>query len=200
MQSVFVRTARRAAPVALAALAAGVATSASAHTGHGTHSLMAGLAHPFGLDHLLAMVAVGLWSAAAFRGAQRAYGPIAFLTALVIGALLGAAGLGLPGTELGIALSVSVFGAMLLAADRLPARVGLMTVAAAAFLHGLAHGAELPVGASFGAYAAGFLLMTAALHAAGVGLAALLRDTRALVWRGLGAGLGVAGLLLALRA
>ena len=178
----------------------GAASAASAHTGHGTHSLMAGLAHPFGLDHLLAMVAVGLWSAVTLRDATRWYGPITFLTGMSMGATLGAAGLVLPGTEAGIALSVGVFGLMLLAGDRLPQRLGLLMIALAAALHGLAHGAELPVGGSFAAYAAGFLVMTAALHAAGVGLGAALRDARALVWRGLGAGLGAAGLLLLARA
>ena len=178
----------------------GAATAASAHTGHGTHSLMQGLAHPFGLDHLLAMLAVGVWSAVALAGARRWYGPITFLTAMSIGALLGAAGLSLPGTELGVAASVAVFGAMLVAGPRLPQRLGLLAVATAAALHGLAHGAELPAGGSFAAYAAGFLAMTAALHVAGVGLGVALRDARALVWRGLGAGLGAAGLLLMLRA
>jgi urease accessory protein len=178
----------------------GAASAASAHTGHGTHSLMAGLAHPFGMDHLLAMLAVGVWSAVALPGARRWYGPVTFLTAMCLGALLGAAGLSLPGTELGIATSVAVFGAMLVAGARLPQRLGLLAVAAAAALHGLAHGAELPAGGSFAAYAAGFLLTTAALHVAGVGLGAALRDARALVWRGLGASLGAAGLLLMLRA
>ena len=178
----------------------GTATAASAHTGHGTHSLFAGLAHPFGLDHLLAMLAVGLWSARVLPAAQRWQGPLCFLSAMSLGALLGAAGVSLPGTELAIAASVVVMGAMLLAGERLPQRSGLGLIAAAAALHGLAHGAELPAGGVFAAYAAGFLLMTAVLHAAGLGLGSVLRSARALVWRSTGAALGAAGLLLMLRA
>jgi urease accessory protein len=177
----------------------GAATLASAHTGHGTHSLFEGLSHPLGADHLLAMVAVGLWSALALRGSQRWQAPATFLAAMTAGAAAGAAGLSLPGTESGIALSVSVFGVMLLAGQRLPQRAGLVLIAVAAALHGLAHGAELPLGASFGAYAAGFLATTALLHAAGLGLGGLLGAARQTVWRVAGAGLGVAGLLLLAR-
>ena len=65
------------------------ATAASAHTGHGTHSLAEGLAHPFGLDHLLAMVAVGLWSATALPASRRAAGPLLFLALMVVGAAAG---------------------------------------------------------------------------------------------------------------
>lgn len=180
-------------------LLAAAATSASAHTGHGTHSLFEGLAHPLGLDHLLAMVAVGLWSALALPAARRWQGPAAFLAAMAGGAALGAAGLGLPGTEAGIALSVVLFGAMLVAGARVPAGAGLGLITAAAALHGLAHGAELPAGASFGAYAAGFLATTAGLHVAGVGLGQALRDARALVWRSLGGLMAGAGLLLLAR-
>mgnify|MGYP003354029072 CR=1 FL=1 len=68
------------------------AASASAHTGHGTHSLFEGLSHPLGADHLLAMLAVGVWSAGAFRGTARWMGPATFLAALVAGAAAGIAG------------------------------------------------------------------------------------------------------------
>jgi urease accessory protein len=178
----------------------GAASAASAHTGHGTHSLFEGLSHPLGLDHLLAMVAVGTWSAVALPGAKRWAGPLTFLGAMVAGALLGAMGLALPGTEAGIALSVVMFGAMLVAGQRLPQGAGLALIAAAATLHGLAHGAELPVGGSFAAYAAGFGATTALLHVAGVGLGTALRDAQAVVWRGLGGALGATGLLLLARA
>ncbi|MBN8488859.1 MAG: HupE/UreJ family protein, partial [Burkholderiales bacterium] len=97
----------------LALLAA--ASTASAHTGHGTHSLMEGLAHPLGADHLLAMLAVGVWSAATLGERTRWVGSGVFVAGLLGGALLGAAGLALPLTEQGIALSVAMFGAMLLA-------------------------------------------------------------------------------------
>jgi urease accessory protein len=175
------------------ALAAG---TASAHTGHGTESLFQGLAHPLGLDHVLAMVAVGVWSAAAFDGARRWIAPLTFLAAMTAAALPAMAGLALPFVEHGIALSVAMFGAMLAFAKRVPAGPGLALVAAAAALHGVAHGAELPAGASVAGYALGFLATTAALHAAGVGLGAMLRERGAWIWRSGGALLGVAGIVL----
>lgn len=177
---------------------AGATSFAAAHTGHGAASLSEGLVHPLAADHLLAMVAVGLWSAVALNGARRWLGPLAFLAALTVGATLGAAGLALPFTEAGIALSVAGFGAMLIAGRRLPAGAGLALIAAAALLHGLAHGAEWPAGGSAAAYAAGFLGATALLHVAGVGFGTALRDAKAAVWRVLGSALGGAGLVLLL--
>ena len=181
----------------LAALG-GTALAASAHTGHGTTSLLEGLAHPLGLDHLLVMVAVGLWSAATQTGARRWMAPAVVLAAMTLGAALGMAGLALPFTEAGIALSVSMLGLMLLAGERLPASAGLSLIAMAALLHGLAHGGELPAGASVAAYASGFLVATALLHAAGVGIGAALREAGSAVWRALGSALGGAGLLMLL--
>lgn len=178
------------------ALAAG---TASAHTGHGTESLFQGLAHPLGLDHLLAMVAVGVWSAAAFDGARRWIAPLTFLAAMTAAALLAMAGLALPFVEHGIALSVAMFGAMLAFAKRVPAAPGLALVAAAAALHGVAHGAELPAGASMAGYALGFLATTAALHAGGVGLGVALRERGAWIWRSGGALLGLTGVVLLAR-
>lgn len=183
-----------------AAALLGTATLAAAHPGHGTDTLAAGLSHPFGADHLLAMVAVGLWSAAALPGARRWLGPLTFLAAMSLGALLGVAGLALPGVEAGIALSVSLFGLMLVAGRRLPVGAGLGLTAAAALLHGLAHGAEMPAGASVAAYATGFLATTSALHLAGIGLGQALRQARGALWRVLGGGLGLAGLLMLVRA
>jgi len=179
------------------ALAAG---TASAHTGHGSESLFQGLAHPLGLDHLLAMVAVGVWSAAAFDGARRWLAPLTFLTAMTAAALLAMAGVVLPFVEHGIALSVLMFGAMLAFAKRVSAAPGLALVAAAAALHGMAHGAELPAGASVAGYALGFLATTAALHAGGVGLGVALRERGAWIWRSGGALLGLAGVVLLARA
>ena len=177
----------------------GTATAASAHTGHGTHSLFAGLAHPFGLDHLLAMLAVGLWSARVLPAAQRWQGPLCFLSAMSLGALLGAVGVSLPGTELAIAASVVVMGAMLLAGERLPQRSGLGLIAAAAALHGLAHGAELPAGGLFAGYATGFVATTALLHAAGLGLGRAMADLQVRVWQALGGAVGLTGLVLLAR-
>jgi urease accessory protein len=183
----------------LAALLA-AASAASAHTGHDTHSLAEGLAHPFGMDHLLAMLAVGVWSATALQGAQRWAGPATFLAAMTAGAAAGALGLALPITEMGIAASVAVLGVMLLAGRQMPVPAGLALIALAASLHGLAHGAEMPVGGSFAAYAAGFGFTTAALHVAGLGLGAVLASAQAWVWRSAALATTAAGLLLMARA
>lgn len=186
--------------VGATALLAALATSAQAHTGHGTHSLMEGLVHPFGADHLLAMLAVGVWSVSALPQGKAWWGPTAFMAALTASAALGAAGLTVPYLEHAIALSVVLFGLMLVVAQRrLPAALGLGLVAAAASLHGLAHGAETPA-TGFAGYAAGFLLTTAALHISGVGAGLAIRRWLAqrsgVVLGGLGAGLGAAGLYL----
>ena len=152
-----------------ALLLAGLAGSAAAHTGHGTESFYTGLAHPFGLDHVLAMVAVGLWSVFALPVGRAWMGPATFMGALVVSAAVGASGVSLPFLEVAIAASVVVFGAMLILATRqLPAGLGLALVAMAASLHGLAHGAESPGASGFASYAAGFLLTTAGLHFGGV--------------------------------
>ncbi|WP_296510538.1 HupE/UreJ family protein [Rhodoferax sp.] len=186
---------------ALLFIAAGaVSTGAMAHTGHGTHSLMEGLAHPFGLDHLLAMVAVGLWSVSAFPAHKAWQGPATFLMALLISAMLGASGVTIPYLEHAIALSVSLFGLMLVvAAKPMPPAFGLGLVAVAASLHGLAHGAETPQ-TGFAGYAAGFVLTTAVLHLGGVGVGLSIRRWLAArsapVLATVGSSLGVAGVYL----
>ncbi len=161
---------------------------------------MEGLAHPFGLDHLLVMLAVGIWSVAALPARQAWQGPATFLLALVASAVLGASGVTLPFLEHTIALSMVLFGAMLVvAAKPLPTSVGLGLIAAAASLHGLAHGAETPA-TGFAGYAVGFLLTTAALHLGGVGAGLAVRRWLAarsgVVLGGLGTALGVAGVYL----
>ena len=156
------RTWQRGGVAAAALLGAGAAL---AHPGHGAaFSLGEGLAHPFGTDHLLAMVAVGVWSAAALPSGRRWAGPAAFLAAMALGAVLAMAGLALPFVEAGVAASLLVFGAMLVGATRVPAGAGLALIGAAAALHGVAHGAELPAGASAAGYLLGFLATTALLH------------------------------------
>ncbi len=187
---------------AAAATLAFAAVGAQAHTGHGTGGLFEGLAHPLAPDHLLAAVALGLWSARALPAGRVWQGPAVFLLALLAGAMAAQAGLDLAWREQGIALSVALFGAMLVAAcgeaSPRPAR-GLLLVAAAASLHGLAHGAEAG-GPAFASYAVGFLATTALLHGAGLSIGKTLQDLRAtlarrLAW-GLGAGFGAAGLAL----
>ena len=173
--------------------AAGFAGPALAHTGGALTGLGAGLAHPLlGPDHLLAMLAVGVW--AATRPSEQAWqGPAVFVALLALGGLLGFSGLALPFVEPGILASVVVLGAMILAARRLPAALSLTVLGGFALLHGHAHGSE--AAGAFGGYMAGFLLASVALHlggfAAGRGLAR---------WRyGLpaaGLGIGLAGLAL----
>lgn len=181
-------------------LLASLAGVASAHTGHGTSSLMEGLGHPFGMDHLLAMVAVGVWSVSALPARKAWQGPATFLSALVVSAALGMMGVALPYLEQGVSLSVVSFGAMLIVANRrLPQPLGLGLVAAAACLHGLAHGSETPA-SGFAGYAAGFLLTTAALHVSGVGIGLAvqrwLAARRDLALGTLGTALGATGLYL----
>ena len=174
--------------------------SALAHTGHGTSSLMEGLVHPFGADHLLAMVAVGIWSVSSLPANKAWQGPATFMLALAATAVLGTLGVTLPYLEHAVALSVVLFGTMLmLAAKPMPKAMGLGLIGAAAALHGLAHGSETPA-SGFAGYAVGFLLTTAALHLSGIGLGLSIRRWVAerSTWAlgGLGTALGGTGLYL----
>ena len=177
-----------------------LAGSAHAHTGHDASSLVSGLFHPMGLDHMLAMLAVGLWSVRVLP-AQRAWqGPALFMLALVAGAAMGMLGFQFAMLEQLIALSVVLFGAMLMmSVYKVPAMLGLGAVAASALAHGMAHGAEAPV-SGFTAYALGFLATTAVLHfggvAAGLGLQKFMARKAATVVVTLGSVLGLTGLYL----
>ena len=144
------------------------AGAAQAHPGHGTSSLFEGLTHPLGADHLLAMVAVGLWSATALPAGKVWQGPATFMASLIASAVAGMLGFTVPFLENLISLSVVLFGAMLVMAQlKTTPKVGLSLIALAAAMHGLAHGAESPE-SGFVAYALGFLLTTALLHIGGV--------------------------------
>lgn len=183
--------------IGILALVAGLA---QAHTGHGTTGVFEGLVHPFGLDHLLAMVAVGMWSVSALPASKAWWGPATFLLTLVLGAALGATGLTMPWLEQLVSLSVVLFGVMLVASrQKMPLALGLGLVALASSMHGLAHGAETP-DAGFAGYAAGFLLTTATLHlggvAAGLGVRRYLARTANWVITATGTLLGGAGLYL----
>ncbi len=144
---------------------------ASAHTGVGdTSGFWHGLAHPIGgLDHILAMVAVGLW-AAQIGGKALWMVPSAFMLAMASSSVLGHFGVPLPGIEQGILASDFVLGLLLLFAARLPLAVSTGIVAVLAIFHGYAHGAEMPSTASGLAYGFGFILSTATLHLAGIGM------------------------------
>lgn len=144
---------------------------ASAHAGHDQHhvGVVQGLLHPLsGIDHLLAMLAVGWWSAAT---TERRWwlAPSAFAAATFAGAWIGARGLfALPGIEPWIGASVLVFGALMLLALRLPAAMAMALAAAFGLFHGAAHGGELGGEAhGLGAWIAGMVLATLALHLAG---------------------------------
>ena len=157
--------------VALLAAALLLPATAFAHPGHAEPlGFVAGLLHPLGgADHLLAMVMVGLW-AGLLGGAARLALPGAFLGAMLAGFALAATGIALPGVEAGILASVVVLAALAVLAVRVPVAAAAGLVALAGMLHGQAHGTEMVGGAA--GYAAGFLATTAALHAAGLALAA----------------------------
>lgn len=164
-----------------------------AHAGHDHSGLMAGLAHPvFGLDHLLAMLAVGLW-AAQQSGAARWALPLTFVGSMLIGGLLGFNGLQMPLMETGIAASVLAFGLLMAEAIRLPMLIAITLTAVFPLTHGVAHGLELPELASPWGYAAGFVVATAALHASGYALVRLLPQAAAPVVRVMGAASALTG-------
>lgn len=146
-----------------------------AHTGVGAAAgFTSGVAHPLlGPDHMLAMVAVGIW-ASQLGGAARWKVPLAFVGAMLIGAGLAFAGIGLPLVEPGIAASVFVLGLLIASSLRASPAVAIATVGLFAVLHGHAHGTELPLAASAVGYTLGFVLATVILHLSGVGIGQLL--------------------------
>lgn len=169
---------------------------AVAHPGHDHSSLMAGLGHPlFGLDHLLAMLAVGLW-AAQQDGAARWALPATFVGTMLVGGLLGFAGIGIPLMETGIAGSVLAFGLLVAVAVRLPTAVAVAITALFALTHGVAHGLELPALASPFGYAAGFVMATIMLHTFGYALVRFLPSAAAPLVRIMGAASALAGIWL----
>ena len=177
-----------------------LAATAQAHTGHGTSGIAEGLAHPLAADHLLAMLAVGVWSVSALPEGKAWWGPAVFMLSLSVSAALGAAGVSMPYLEQMISLSVVLFGAMLvLSRYKLPLALGLGLVALVASLHGLAHGGETPE-SGFAAYAVGFLATTAVLHfggvATGLSLRKLLAEKATWAMTTLGTLCGGAGLYL----
>lgn len=152
----------------LALFATGIPSLAHAHAGAGHAS---GWAHPFGgLDHVCAMIAVGLW--AAQMGARAVWlVPLTFITVMALGGVLGMAAFPLAFAEQGIVMSLLVLGVLIAAAIRLPLAASAAVVGVFALCHGYAHGAEMPQDASGLIYAAGFMLATALLHASGTGMA-----------------------------
>jgi urease accessory protein len=148
---------------------------ALAHTGEGTGGFLAGLMHPvFGPDHVVAMVAVGLWGA--FLGAPAIVVlPIVFPLVMALGGVLGILGVPIPAVETGIASSAVVLGLMVALAARPPLWAAAVLVGAFAIFHGYAHGKELPEGANAVAYSAGFVIATGLLHLCGIAFGLLTR-------------------------
>lgn len=170
---------------------------AFAHTGAGpVDGFIHGLLHPLtGLDHLLAMVAVGLWAGLVGGKARIAY-PAAFVGTMALAGAWGMTGGTLPGVEVGIAFSVIILGAAVALKASPPLVAGTLACAILAIFHGFAHGAELPENASGLAYAVGFMLATAALHIIGIVLAGALAVRAPLFARVAGGGLVLAGVAL----
>ena len=146
---------------------------AFAHSGSIADGFLGGFAHPvFGADHVIAMVAVGLWGT--FLGAPALWLlPIVFPLVMAFGGVLGILGVPIPAVETGIATSAVVLGLMVALAARPPLWVAAVLVGAFAIFHGHAHGAELPAGADAAAYSAGFVIATGLLHLCGIGLGTL---------------------------
>jgi urease accessory protein len=143
---------------------------ALAHIGQGDISggFLAGVAHPvFGLDHVVAMVAVGIWGAQLGKPAIWVL-PVTFPIVMAFGGVLGGLGVPIPGIEIGIAVSAIVLGAMIAFATRPPLWVAGIVVGIFAIFHGHAHGSELPESANAIAYAVGFVAATGSLHALGI--------------------------------
>ncbi len=167
----------------LAVLTVAVPTMAWAHPGHEGAGFVHGLLHPLGgVDHILAMVAVGLF-AARLGGRALWLVPASFVTTMGLAGVIGMTGFALPHVEAGIALSILVLGAAIAFETTMPVAAAMALVAFFAVFHGYAHGAEMPETLSGVAYGGGFLAATAALHAAGIGLGLLIGRGSELVSR-----------------
>ena len=159
---------------------AAMATTAEAHVGapgH-VHGFLNGFLHPLtGIDHILAMVAVGAF-AVVLGGRALWVLPLTFMTVMLAGGILGMTGFALPAVETGIAASVLVLGTVVALQWKAPLRVATALVGFFAVFHGFAHGAEMPVDASGSSFGAGFLVATALLHAIGMALALVAASIR----------------------
>ncbi len=181
--------------LALAALCL-FAGTAYAHPGHTPTGFAGGLAHPFtGIDHLFAMIAIGLW--AAQQGGRALWAvPAAFVGTMVLGGALAWTGVTLPHVETAIALSVLVLGLLIATRYHASVKIGMAIAGLFALFHGYAHGLEMPLAASPARFAAGFVLATLALH--GIGIAGGRLGNRMMRIAGLGiAATGAALLVMA---
>lgn len=163
---------------------------AFAHPGHEAGGLVSGLTHPLlGMDHLLAMLAIGIW-AALQQGRIKLAMPITFVGVLIAGFALGVAGVALPMVESGIALSVLLLGLIITVAARLPASAALALTSVFALFHGYAHGAEAT--GTLALFAIGFSATSALLHLSGIAVTDKLKTLPAVV-RSLGAAIAASG-------
>jgi urease accessory protein len=163
--------------------------------------IITGLKHPVsGMDHVLAMVAVGLWGAQLGAPALWVL-PIAFPMVMAFGGMIGLMGISLPGIEVGIALSAIVLGIMVLTETRLPLWAAAVMVGFFAIFHGHAHGTELPAGSNGLLYSLGFVVATGTLHAVGIVLGLIYRwESGKLVVRSAGLFVALAGAFFLWRA
>lgn len=197
---------RQAAFKTLAVAALALPMAAFAHTGADGglhHGLVAGFMHPLtGADHLAAMVAVGLWSALAARRAwpDLLWAPLAFAGMLLVGALMGLAGLQLTGVEPMIAASLLVLGLLVATRVHLPAGVAAALVGVFAVFHGAAHGMELAGEPGAALTLVGMVAATALLHMAGIVVGWALRHANAWLPRIAGAGVLALGASLVAQA
>lgn len=169
------------------------AGTAFAHTGgHAVTGFVSGLTHPLmGLDHLFAMIAIGLWAAQQGRQMRLAV-PAAFVGVMILGVMLAWSGFALPHVETAIALSVLVLGLLIIAGRQWTVEAGVAIAAGFALFHGYAHGQEMPLAASPESYSLGFVLATLGLH--GLGIVGGLLDRSGM--QAAGTGIAAAGLAL----
>jgi urease accessory protein len=173
-------------------------TAAYAHTGVGdTSGFIHGFTHPIsGIDHILAMVAVGLF--AAHLGGLWLV-PLSFVSMMVVGSVFGIAGVNLPFVEIGIGLSVIVLGFAVAFGFHTPNVAAMILVGFFAIFHGHTHGAEMPESVSGLQYAFGFVAATATLHASGIGMGFLIGrmgETSARILRATGSAMALAGIAI----
>jgi urease accessory protein len=200
----FVTSLKRAMPLAVGIAMAGVMLSspAMAHTTNASGAGFAGgLSHPFsGLDHILAMITVGLWASQLGRPAYWVL-PLTFPVVMATGAVLGIADVPLPWVEIGITASVIVLGLMVALALKPSLAVSIALIGLFALLHGHSHGTELPQAASPVAYAAGFLIATVTLHGFGLTIGSTSRWPLARIGvRAVGAAIAAIGVVLLISA
>lgn len=191
-----------AVPLLVALALAAMPNPAFAHVEQGQAAgFLTGLKHPWsGLDHVLAMIAVGLWGAQLGNPALWLL-PVTFPMMMSLGAVMGLIGMGLPGVEVGIALSALLLGGMVMGEVRPKLAVAVLLVGFFAVFHGHAHGTELPSGQSGLLYSMGFVIATGCLHGMGIGIGLVHRwPAGRLALRGAGAFIAGMGLFFLARA